>query len=137
MNSLRTKGNSLPNYNQAVQTYQQVAKNTSSPRELESSLLSRAAGNLQRVKDNWENDPNALRSALKFNRQIWTVLVSSVARDDSPLPTELRQNVANLGVFILGQTVELELNPQQGKLDTLININRELSVGLRAVKDAA
>lgn len=89
------------------------------------------------MKDNWETDPNALHSALKFNRQIWTVLVSSVASEDSPLPAELRQNVANLGVFILGQTVELELDPQPSKLDTLININRELSVGLRTVKDAA
>lgn len=100
-------------------------------------MLSKAAGNLQRVKDNWDADPAALRSALRFNQQIWTVLVSSVTRADSPLPVELRQNVANLGVFILGQTVELELNPQQAKLDTLININRELSVGLSTVKDAA
>lgn len=127
----------MPSYNQAVQTYQKVSKTTSSPRELESSLLSKAAGNLQRVKDNWDADPAALRSALRFNQQIWTVLVSSVTRADSPLPVELRQNVANLGVFILGQTVELELNPQQAKLDTLININRELSVGLSTVKDAA
>lgn len=104
---------------------------------LESSLLSRAAGNLQRAKDNWGSDQADLRSALKFNRQIWTVLVSAVSREDSPLPAELRQNVANLAVFILGQTVELELNPQQAKLDTLININRELSMGLSAVKDAA
>lgn len=89
------------------------------------------------MKDNWDGDPGALHSALKFNRQIWTVLVSSVAREDSPLPADLRQNVANLGVFILGQTVELELNPQQAKLDALININRELSVGLSSVKDAA
>lgn len=128
----------MPNYNQAAQTYQKVAKSTSSPRELESSLLTRSAGNLQRAKDNWDSDPSALRSALKFNRQIWTVLVSSVAREDNPLPAEVRQNVANLGVFILGQTVELELNPQQSKLDTLININRELSNGLRATaQDAA
>lgn len=127
----------MPSYNQAVQTYQQVAKNTSNPRELESSLLSRSAGNLQRVKDNWGSDQTDLRSALKFNRQIWTVLVSAVSREDSPLPADLRQNVANLAVFILGQTVELELNPQQAKLDTLININRELSMGLSSVQDAA
>lgn len=101
--------------------------------------MSKAAGNLQRVRDNWDEsaDISALRSALHFNRQIWTVLVSSVSREDHPLPQDIRQNVANLGVFILGQTVELELNPQQSKLDTLININREISMGLSARQDAA
>ena len=125
------KGSFLPKHNQAVQTYQQVAKHSSNPRELESSLLSRAAADLQRVRDNWGEDRSALRAALTFNRKIWTVLVTSVVKEDNPLPVEVKQNVANLGVFILAQSVELELDPQQSKLDSLININRELSLGLR------
>lgn len=114
-----------------------MARATTSPRELESTLLSRSAGNLQRVRDNWGESIAELRPALLYNRKLWTVLVNSVTSNDSPLPQEVRQNIANLGVFILGQTVELELDPQPNKLDALININRELALGLRAAQDAA
>ena len=121
----------------ATQAYQQTAKKTVSPRELESTLLSRAASNFVRIRDNWENGEPELGAALEFNKRLWSVLVASVTSDDNPLPREIRQNVANLGIFILGQTVELELRPQRAKLDTLININRELATGLRNAANAA
>jgi len=104
---------------------------------LESTLLSRAASNFVRIRDNWENGEPELGAALEFNKRLWSVLVASVTSDENPLPREIRQNVANLGIFILGQTVELELRPQRAKLDTLININRELATGLRNAANAA
>jgi len=108
-----------------------------SPRDLESTLLSQAATNFVRIRDNWDGGQPDLRAALEFNKRIWSVLVSSVISDENPLPREIRQNVANLGIFILGQTIELELQPQRAKLDALININRELANGLRSRPEAA
>ncbi len=117
---------------QAALAYRQVAKQTVSPRNREADLLSRAAGQLQRVRDDWEANRADLSTALKFNRKLWTILVTSVTKEENPLPTPIKQNVANLGIFVLGRTVEMQLTPSPEKLDSIIRINRELATGLRA-----
>ena len=119
--------------NQAVSAYSKVAKQTASPRQLESNLLSKAAVNLQRIRDNWEDARTDLSEAMMFNRRLWTVFMTSVTRDDNPLPAPIRQNVANLGIFIMNHQRELLASPEPQKLDVLININRELAAGLRAM----
>jgi flagellar protein FlaF len=109
-----------------------VAKQTASPRDLEANLLAKAAANFQRIRDNWDENQGELRGALRFNRRLWNVFLTSVTRPDNPLPQPIRQNVANLGIFVLNHTMKTEANPLPQKLDVLININRELSLGLRA-----
>jgi flagellar protein FlaF len=121
---------------QAALAYQQVAKRTGSPREVEANLLSRSAANLQRIRENWEASQGELYGALKFNRKLWNVFLTSVTRNDSPLPKPIRENVANLGIFVLKHTLRTEANPQANKLDVLININRELAAGLRTAAAA-
>ncbi|MDB5505433.1 MAG: hypothetical protein JWR75_71 [Devosia sp.] len=117
---------------QGAAAYQQVAKQTGNPRDMEANLLSKSATNLQRIRDNWDTAQPDLRSALKFNRKLWNVFLSSVTNPDNPLPPAIRQNVANLGLFVLKQTLKTEAVPEARKLDVLININRELAAGLRA-----
>lgn len=119
-------------HRQGAAAYQQVAKQTTSPRDLEANLLSKAAAHFQRIRDNWDESHGELRGALRFNRRLWNVFVNSVTRADSPLPQPIRQNVANLGIFVLNHTLKTEANPLPQKLDVLININRELALGLRA-----
>lgn len=119
---------------QAALAYQQVAKRTANPRDLEANLLSRAAANLQRIRENWEGNHDELPSALHFNSKLWKVFLTSATSDDNPLPAVIRQNVANLGLFVLSHTLRTEINPQASSLDVLININRELAAGLRAAK---
>ena len=63
-----------------------VARQTTSPRDLEANLLSKAAANFQRIRDNWDEHQSELRGALRFNRRLWNVFVTSVTRPDSPLP---------------------------------------------------
>jgi flagellar protein FlaF len=121
---------------QAALAYQQVAKRTGSPREVEANLLSKSAANLQRIRENWEHSQGELYGALKFNRKLWNVFLTSVTRSDSPLPKPIRENVANLGIFVLRHTIRTEANPQASKLDVLININRELAAGLRTAAAA-
>ena len=118
---------------QAASAYSQVARQTSSPRDLEANLLSKSAANRQRLRDDWDNSPRTeLASALLFNRRLWTVFMTSVTRADSPLPVDLRQNIANLGIFIMKHSLALQAEPVPQKLDVLININRQLAAGLRA-----
>ena len=112
--------------------YQQVSKQTVSPRELEANLLSRSATNLQRIRDNWDSSSNNdLAAAMRFNRRLWTVFMTSVTDPASSLPQDVRENVANLGIFIAKHMLQLQIEPAAKKLDVLININRQLAAGLR------
>ncbi len=44
----------------------------------------------------------------------------------------LRENIANLGLFVMKQTMTIQAEPSPNKLTVLININREIAAGLRA-----
>lgn len=114
----------------AAQAYGKVAKQTSSPREMEASLLLKAAARLQAVNDSWGDDRDLIDDALLYNRKLWSIFLTSVTRADNPLPDLVRQNVANLGVFVMNQTISLMTEPRREKLAPLININRELAAGL-------
>ena len=114
----------------AAQAYGKVASQTSSPRELEADLLLKAAARLQAVSDGWDADTRQIDEALLYNRKLWSIFLTSVTRPDNPLPALVRQNVANLGVFVMNQTLSLMTEPKREKLGTLININRELAAGL-------
>ena len=117
---------------QATQAYQAVAKRTGNPRDLEANLLSKSALNLQRIRENWDLADAELAAALKFNRKLWNVFLNSATREENPLPAPIRQNIANLGLFVLNHTIKLEVRPEPSRLDVLININREVAAGLRA-----
>ena len=114
----------------AAQAYGKVAKQTSSPRDLEANLLLRAAARLQAVSDGWDNGREPLEEALLYNRKLWSIFLTTVTRNDNPLPADVRQNVANLGVFVMNHTMSIITEPKREKLGTLININRELAAGL-------
>ena len=118
--------------NSAAFAYKTVGAQTVSPRVLEANLLSSAAGKLQRCRDDWENTRHELTAALMFNRKLWTVFLGSVTGDESQLPKPLRENIANLGLFVMKQTMTIQAEPSANKLTVLININREIAAGLRA-----
>ena len=113
----------------AAQAYGKVATQTSNPREMEASLLLKAAARLQALNDSWGNREQ-IDEALLYNRKLWAIFLTSVTREDNPLPELVRQNVANLGVFVMKQTLSLMAEPRREKLMPLININRELAAGL-------
>ena len=86
---------------QAAAAYGRIAQTTQSPRELEAGILMKSAQKLQAVKEDWEARQGDLDEALTYNRKLWTVLIGTVGRDDNPLPAPVKQNITNLGVFIL------------------------------------
>ena len=115
-------------------TYSKNAQTTGNPRELEAQLLMRAAAKLQAIKNGSATDLIERLSALRFNRRLWLVFADSVASPESPLPREIRQNVANLAIFVAKHTMSIETasEPEPERLGVLININREIAAGLRA-----
>jgi flagellar protein FlaF len=115
---------------EAAQKYRDVATQISSPRELEATLLLRSAARLQAIQDGWSDTSDKLEDALFRNRQLWMVFLTAVTEKDSPLPVAIRQNVANLGLFVLTHTLSLAINPRPERLAPLIKINREVATGL-------
>ncbi len=116
---------------QAAKTYGKVAKQTVEPRELEADLLLNAAARLQAIRDAWDSKRVDLDEALLYNRKLWSIFVTSVTNPQNPLPANIRQNVANLGLFVFNQTLTTLIDPKPEMLGSLIKVNRELAAGLR------
>jgi flagellar biosynthesis activator protein FlaF len=114
----------------AAQAYTRVAQATASPREIEAQALLMAANKLQAVM----NDANAtfqqMSDALMFNRKLWTIFLSEAHRDENPQPLHVKQNIANIGVFVLSHTAALQLSRQREHFKPLIEINRNIAAGL-------
>jgi flagellar biosynthesis activator protein FlaF len=120
----------------ATKAYAKNAKEAADPRELEANLLLKAAAQLQAVHDSWADKPQGLNDALLYNRRLWTVFIDSVMQDDNKLPVAVRQNIANLGVYVMGETFSLMANPQPNNLTSLIKINRNIAAGLSGKRAA-
>src|SRR5215216_3005671 len=107
---------------QGARAYLQTARQTVNPRDLEADLLSKSATRFQRIRDDWNTGSGDLFGALQFNRKLWNIFLNSVTREDSPLPIDVRENVANLGLFVLKHSLAVQIEPAARKLDVLINI---------------
>lgn len=92
----------------------------------------KSAVRLQAVKEGWPDTQADLRAALTYNRRLWTIFATSATADENPLPQSVKQNIANLGLFIFQHTMAMESDPAPEKLTALIGINREIAAGLRA-----
>lgn len=103
---------------------------TASPRDLEASLLLKAAAKLQSVKDHWPARAAELGPALTYNRKLWTILTTSATKPDNPLPLAIKNNIANLGIFIFQRTLDIEIEPTPEKLGILVSINSNIAAGL-------
>ena len=114
----------------AAQAYARVANTTSSPRDIEAQALLLAANKLQAVMNNVDATYTQMSEALMFNRKLWTIFLSEAQRDENPNSLDVRQNIANIGVFVLSQTAALQMSPQRDHIKPLIEINRNIAAGL-------
>jgi flagellar biosynthesis activator protein FlaF len=120
-------------YRNPLEAYQTVDRTTMSGRETESRVLAQAALKLKDCQDNWnaEDRNSRLDEALKYNQRIWSVFQSELAREDNPLPGQLKQDLLRLGAFIDRRIFESMAFPAPEKLTAVININQNISAGLR------
>jgi flagellar protein FlaF len=116
-----------------LDAYQSVERATLSGRELEASVLTKAAMQLQDVRNNW-NAPDLtarLDEALRYNQKLWTYLQTELARPENPLPAAIKDNLLSLSAFVDKRTFQLMAFPVAEQLDVLININKNIAAGLR------
>lgn len=116
-----------------LDAYQSVERATLSGRELEASVLTKAAMRLQDVRNNWDAPDLTARldEALRYNQKLWTYLQTELARPENPLPEEIKANLLSLSAFIDKRTFQLMAFPVAEQLDVLISINKNIAAGLR------
>ena len=114
----------------ATQAYARTVQTSAPAREIEAQALLKAAMQLQEVQANWDGLDQRVHAALQFNRQLWTIFLSAAQSDENPQPLEVRQQIANIGIFVMNQTVDMQLAPEPHKLNSLIEINRNIAAGL-------
>lgn len=116
----------------AIDAYRSVQQETQNGRELESSLLSKAALLLKACQENWDQEGHAERfdDALRFNQRLWTFFQSELLEEGNPLPAQLRQDLLSLSAFVDKRTFEVMAYPVKEKLTVLININKQIADGL-------
>lgn len=116
-----------------ISAYQDVEKNALEGRELEASVLLRAAAMLANVKNCWDSaDRDALLDeALRFNQRLWGLFQVEVSSPENPLPPELKANLVALSMYVDKRIFETMAYPAADKLDILIKINQNIAAGLK------
>lgn len=100
-------------------------------------LLMKAATRLTQVRNNWDQDQSDLDGALLYNRKLWTILSVAATDQDNALPAEIKKNMALLAIFIFNRTMNMIVEPKPESLDALIEINRNIALGLMAKPEDA
>jgi flagellar protein FlaF len=116
-----------------LDAYRNVEKATLSQRDIEATVLTKAAIQLQSIKENWTRDDHdaQLEDALNYNQRVWTFFQAELSVEENPLPEEIKRNLLALSLFVDRRTFEALAYPAPEKLDVLININLNVAAGLR------
>lgn len=119
-------------YSQAAGVYGKQKQETPDQREMESDLLIKAAGELRKLHDHWDDaTPEDINTILTYNRKLWTVFFDSAVENPDDRPKALRENIISLCNFIFKRTINILAEPEKEKLLVLIDINREIAAGLK------
>lgn len=118
-------------YRQAADAYARGSSSTPDQRALEAGALLNAARRLEDARNALPSgDGRALDEALLNNRKLWTIFAAEAADGADRLPRELRNNIANIALFVFKRSLDLLAAPTAEKVDVLISINRSIAAGL-------
>jgi len=125
-------------YAKASHVYGKQAKETPDQRELEGHVLLKAAGEIQRLYDRWDEATSEdIENILTYNRKLWMLFFDNAIESPEGQPLALRNNIVNLCNFIFKRSLNIQAEPQREKLRVLIDINREVAAGLMTKPQAA
>lgn len=116
-----------------IKEYANIQKEALTGRELEASVLTRAAQMLKACQDNWDapDREKKLQEALKFNQKIWSFFQAELSVPENPLPKKLREDILSLSLFVDKRIFEIIAFPEPDKLTIVIDINMNIAAGLR------
>jgi flagellar protein FlaF len=116
-----------------LDAYRDVEKATLSQRDMEATVLTKAAMQLKALQDDWngENRDSRLEDALNYNQRVWSFFQAELTMADNPLPDEIKRNILALSFFVDRRTFDTLAYPAPEKLSILVNINLNVAAGLR------
>lgn len=100
------------------------------PRDVEAWALAEAARRI--IAASHAKDEKAYREALQLNQRLWTIFQAAITEEDCGHPPEVRTNIAALSLLVDRETTNRLIDLDFGKIDTLVNINRNVASGLTA-----
>lgn len=115
----------------ARNAYQQSTQSTATPRAVEYKLLSRLTGALVAGENNKKTDLPAYIDALSRNLEFWTVIGADTAHRNNALPPALRAQIFYLYEFVRSHTNKLYNSNDGLTAEALIDINKNIMMGLR------
>jgi len=108
-----------------------VDLSTLSLSEIEAFGLSEAALMLDTARQN-RADKSPMALALDQNLQVWVAIKTLVGDGTCPLPEGIKDNLTRLTGFVADTTFRHGVDIADDVIDTLININLQISEGLLA-----
>jgi flagellar protein FlaF len=120
-------------YNNSINSYQRVEKNTISGRQTEARVLTEAAVKLKHCQDNW-NAPNRrakLDEALAYTQRVWSLIQGDLLDENNPLPKPIKQDILTLSAFVDKRIFNIMAYPEPQKLSIIIDIHLNIAAGLR------
>jgi flagellar protein FlaF len=100
------------------------------PAQTESWAMIEAAKRMAEAVLN--GDVEAMRASLRLNWRLWTIFQAALSESEEGIPAEIRENMLRLSLFVDKHTVASLVEPTPERLNTLVNINRNIAQGLMA-----
>lgn len=98
------------------------------PREIEAWALMKSADRLENARR--EKDDDEVRESLRINQILWTIIQTAVAGTETELPPEVRDNILKLSLVVDEKTFDCLGDLDREKLPFLIDLNRNIALGL-------
>lgn len=130
-------------YSRAAGAYGSSASLSTDQRSLEASVLLKCAAKLQSLTERLQADAKdvpleMVEDALTANRKLWAVFLHDAMEDSHDIPLDLKNNIANLALFVSKRTTQMLIEPTPQGIEVLITINRQIASGLmKSAQNAA
>ena len=98
-------------------------------REQDAFALTKAAVFLDQAKQNIDNK-DMMTEALMNNFMVWATIRETVSTDGEHMPEDLRSNLLRISEFVMKTSIAQREAANENTIDTLININFNISEGL-------
>lgn len=125
-------------YHNASDAYASTAA-TTDQRSLEGKILMKAALRMEQLAEALSKGEQPslddISDVMEYNQKLWTVFVAETMNEEHPLPQEIKNNIASLGMFVFKRTIDVLADTKPEKIRALIDINRNIASGL--MKSAA
>lgn len=112
----------------SIKAYQQTARRTENPREIEYRLFAQVTSALTDVKNENRADLGKLMDVLDWNRRVWSAFALDCAAPGNQLPAQLRASIISLSIFVDKHTSAIMRDGED--IQDLIDINRLIMQGL-------